>query len=271
MPVSLNTLCLGPGSFEAHVEQTARIGAAAISPEREEIFAHGVPAARRLLRDCGLAAATLTHRAFAFINPAAAQAARQRLDETIDAAASIGASSITFTTGGRGDLPWAEAARRFVAEIAPCAARARAAGISLALEPTSHLYADASIVHRLHDAAMLARQAGIGAGIDLFACWSDADIESAIKAAAPDIALVQVSDYRYGDRALPCRAVPGDGDIPLARLMSLILDTGFRGYFDLEIIGPRLAAEGVETGLRRALAWMAPHLSQTLRPSSPGR
>ena len=35
-------------------------------------------------------------------------------------------------------------------------------------------------------------------------------------------------------------------------MIPAIAATGFTGYYDLEVIGPRLAAEGTEAGLRRA-------------------
>jgi sugar phosphate isomerase/epimerase len=159
-----------------------------------------------------------------------------------------------MTSGPRGDLSWKEAAARFSDEIAPCVELARKAGISLGLEPTSHLYADVSIAHRLADAVALARDAGINVGLDLFPCWVDSDIEDAIATAGPLCAFVQVSDYVLGDRGLPCRAVPGDGAVPLDRLVCLILATGYRGPFDIEVIGPRLLAEGREAALRRAMA-----------------
>ena len=153
-------------------------------------------------------------------------------------------------------LSWHEAAARFAEAIRPCAERARDGGITLALEPTSHLYADVSIAHRLADAARLARDAGIHIGIDLFACWTDSDIDEAIRACAPRTALVQVSDYVFGDRGLPCRAVPGDGAIPLDRLIPLIARCGFVGFYDLEIIGPRLQGEGQQIGLARAIDYI---------------
>ncbi len=254
--ISINTLCLAPGPLAAHVAQVAELGAPAIGLTLDEVVEAGAGATKKLLRDTGLAGATLTHRAFAYATPDEAAAAVTRLDATIALAEAIGAHTITMTSGGRGALNWAQAAERFAAVIAPCAARADAAGVKLSLEPTSHLYADASIAHRLTDTVALARLAGIGVGIDLFACWTDSDIEDAIGLAGNQIALVQVSDYVYGDRALPCRAVPGDGVIPLDRLLPLVLKTGFRGYFDLEIIGPRLQAEGTQAALRRACAWM---------------
>ena len=255
--ISINTLCLGKGSFREHVAYVERLGANAISPTLEEVLEQGAPAAAKLLADSGLSVATVTHSAFAFATRGEAQAGRERLDLTIALAASIHAQSITLTTGGRGALSWPQAAETFAAEIAPCARHAREAGITLSLEPTSHLYADVSIAHRLRDAIELARRADISVGIDLFACWLDADIEDAISTAGSICALVQVSDYVYGDRGLPCRAVPGDGAISVRGLITSIAKAGYRGFYDLEIIGPRLAAGGLENGLRRAADFVA--------------
>ncbi|CAN7537801.1 sugar phosphate isomerase/epimerase [Phenylobacterium sp. LjRoot219] len=260
--IAVNTLSLAPGALAQHVETVVRLGAAGISPDLQDFTACSPLQAARLLADAGLQVATLTHRAFGFASPELAAAQRERLDRTLELAHAIGAPSICMTTGGRGELSWPAAAARFVAEIAPCAERARAAGVTLGIEPTSHLYADASIVHRLADVVTLARQAGVGVGIDLFPCWMDADIEAAIAAAGPLCAFVQVSDYVLGDRGLPCRAVPGDGAAQLDRLIGLILATGYRGPFDLEIIGPRLEAEGRDAGLKRAIAWLGDALDR---------
>ena len=68
----------------------------------------------------------------------------------------------------------------------------------------------------------------------------------------PMTGLVQASDYVLGDRTAPCRAVPGDGAIPLERLLGDILDAGYTGVFDLELVGPRIEAEGNRAATRRA-------------------
>jgi sugar phosphate isomerase/epimerase len=68
--------------------------------------------------------------------------------------------------------------------------------------------------------------------------------------------LVQVSDFVVGTLATPDRAVPGDGDIPLGRIVAGLVDSGYDGVFDLEVIGPRIEAEGYEPAIRRGLAAM---------------
>lgn len=264
--ISINTLSLAPAPLAELVDTIARLGAAGISPDVEQVKDAGVPAAARLLRDSGMTVATLTHRAFGYATPEAARAARERLLATIGTAAEIGAGTIIMTTGSRGAMRWAEAADAFAEAVAPCVAAARDAGIALGIEPTSHLYADASIAHRLSDTVAIARQAGVGVMMDLFGCWFDSDIEEAIAAAAPMSPLVQVGDYVYGDRGLPCRAIPGDGAVPWDRLVPLIVQSGFSGWFDLEIIGPRLQAEGQEAGLARAAARLGAWLEAAGRP-----
>ncbi|MEZ5742804.1 MAG: sugar phosphate isomerase/epimerase family protein [Sphingomonadaceae bacterium] len=250
--ISINTLSLTPDALGRQIDFVARLGASAISIDLMQIDEFGIERTVSTLGDAGLCLAILTHRAFGFATPEEARSARERLDCTIEIAAELNAGAVLMTTGGRGALGWEEAADRFADAIAPCRERAQTANVVLGIEPTSHLYADASIAHRLADTTEVALRAGIAVIPDLFACWSDADLDAAIAEAGPLIAAVQVADYVYGDRALPCRAVPGDGVVPFARIVPALASTGFAGPYDLEIIGPRLQAEGEEQGLRRA-------------------
>jgi sugar phosphate isomerase/epimerase len=65
--------------------------------------------------------------------------------------------------------------------------------------------------------------------------------------------LVQVSDYVIGTLRTPDRAVPGDGDIPLARIIGQLLEAGYDGVFDIELIGPRIEEEGYQHAVPRAV------------------
>ena len=70
------------------------------------------------------------------------------------------------------------------------------------------------------------------------------------------IDLVQVSDYAIGTRTTPERLVPGDGDIPLRRIVDTLLDAGYTGLFDVEVIGPRIEEEGYERAIERSVTYV---------------
>ncbi len=180
------------------------------------------------------------------------QAAQDALCAVLDAAAGVGARTVYLLTGGRGDLAWGRAAQRFCAMIAPCVAHAEAAGVALAVENASSLYADIHLAHTLRDTVTLAEMAGLGICIDVFHCWAEGDFEAMVQRALPRTALIQLSDYVLGDRSLPGRAVPGDGTIPLEAFVARTLAAGYSRGFDLELIGPRIEREGPLESARRA-------------------
>ncbi|OBJ03300.1 sugar phosphate isomerase/epimerase [Mycobacterium sp. 1465703.0] len=181
-----------------------------------------------------------------------APAARDALLRVIDAAATVGARVVYMLTGGRGDLNWSQAADRFRGMIAPCVEHAKRAGVALAIENASSLYADIHLAHTLRDTITLAEASGLGICIELFHCWAEGDFEAMVQRALPRTELIQLSDYVLGDRALPGRAVPGDGAIPLEAFVGQALAGGYAHGFDLELIGPRIDAEGRLQSAQRA-------------------
>ncbi len=178
--------------------------------------------------------------------------AAEQLQRAIEMAGALGARRIYLITGGRGSLTWEQAAERLAALLAPGRDAARAAGITLLVENAPAVNADLHFAHTLSDAITLAGIAGIGVCIELHACWVEAGLRALFRRAMPICGLVQVSDYVLGDRTSPCRAVPGDGVIPLERLLGEVLEAGYEGVFDLELLGPRIEAEGCRAATRRA-------------------
>ena len=98
--------------------------------------------------------------------------------------------------------------------------------------------------------------------IDLFHCWAEADLAGLLKSALPRTHLIQLSDYVLGDRALPARAVPGDGAIPIEPFVAQALAGGYRFGFDLELLGPRIEAEGRLAAAGRACATVSAMLDR---------
>ncbi len=216
-----------------------------------------VPIAKRAPAPSGRASAVLHPSAFTLADPSGWDAQRAALLSTVDYAASIGAPCVYLTTGPGWPRSWEESARSFAEAVAPVVAHASTRGVRLALENTNPLRTDIGIVHTLRDAVDLALDTGLDVCVDLYACWYERGLRDTFRRAAGRIALVQVSDFVPGTVDMPNRAVPGDGAIPLARLLGWLLEDGYAGPLDLELLGPRIAAEGVPAALARATAYLA--------------
>jgi sugar phosphate isomerase/epimerase len=175
----------------------------------------------------------------------------ERIDSAFEQAITMGAECLVVTTGPAGSLDWERAARSWsdLAEEVFVGAPVR-----VLLEHTNQLRHDIGFVHTLRDAADLVRPLGLGLVVEVNACWMERGLAHTLSDAADLIGLVQVSDTMPGTRCTPDRAVPGDGMIPLGRVLGEILAAGYRGAFDLEMIGPRIEAEGYEKAVPRALA-----------------
>ncbi len=156
-------------------------------------------------------------------------------------------------TGSIGSRLWEEAADDFGEQIAPIVARAAELGVRFAIQPTNSLRLDYSFIFTLRDTLEVARRAGTDVVLELECCWYERGLKKLVRENVDRIALVQVSDVKIGSTTSPDRSVIGEGDIPLERLLDLILDAGYEGMFDLELVGPRIAAEGYHSATRRSL------------------
>jgi sugar phosphate isomerase/epimerase len=173
--------------------------------------------------------------------------------ESLRLAGALGAGTVYICSGPGGSRTWEDAAGAFRDEIAPLAALATEVGVMLGLEPTNPLRSDVSFVFCLRDAVDLARASGIGVVVDVYSCWYERGFEELVTKNIDLIGLVQVCDYSFGTFSTPNRAVPGDGDIPLRRILSEVLNAGYHGAFDLEILGPKIEDEGYASAVRRSL------------------
>ena len=63
--------------------------------------------------------------------------------------------------------------------------------------------------------------------------------------------------------------VPGDGDIPIDRIVDTLLAAGYSGSFELELIGDAITEEGYDAAVPRAVAWLDRLLTdrEPLRPT----
>jgi sugar phosphate isomerase/epimerase len=244
--ISIDQVCFAGATLKEFVGHARALGTQRIGLSSGFLLAPGTVAeAQGLLTGSGLKVETINHP-FAIYPSLDSDCAHAQdtLLRLIDIGAQLGTGSIYLLTGGRGSLDWAQAANRFVEAVAPCREAAESKGLPLMIENASALYADLHIAHSLVDTLRLAEMAKIGVCIELFHCWAEAGLKDSFKRAIPLCSLVQVSDYVLRDRSLPNRAVPGDGTVPLEQIIGALLELGYRGAFDIELLGPRIDAEG---------------------------
>ena len=176
--------------------------------------------------------------------------ARDDLRAMFSEADAIGARSVVITTGPAGGLRWEEAADALGRVLEPVLDEAP---VPVLIEHTNQLRTDISFVHSLRDVVDLAHQLGVGAVMEVNACWMERALPETLAAGLDVIGLVQVSDTMPGVRSTPDRAVPGDGIIPLERVLGDVLRAGYEGAFELEFIGPRIEEEGYDRAVPRAI------------------
>lgn len=206
------------------------------------------------LKAAGIRPATLVCGSFALAAPETWDRTRRILNSGLDLVAAMGGGSVYCPPGRTTGQPWREVLDIFAEAIAPCVAHARKRGVALGIEPT--VRTDVSFVNTLRDAVDVAELTGVALVADFGNCWMERDLREVLQRAARHVCLVQICDLIIGFSGNPPpggRVHLGEGELPLRRLMSEVLDAGYQGLFDLEVLGPAIEAEGYAPALRRGV------------------
>lgn len=137
-------------------------------------------------------------------------------------------------------------------------------GVTLALEPLNPTSVNVESAIWTIDQALevinRADSAQVGLCLDYWNIWQNADVEAQIARAAGRIFTVQASDWRT-PRSFADRIVPGDGIIPLPRLIAATRAAGFEGPYVVEIfsqdVADSLYDEDLEAVIGRCRGGMA--------------
>jgi sugar phosphate isomerase/epimerase len=197
---------------------------------------------------------------FTLDQPARWPEQRERLIAMLDAAEIIEAPLLVLTTGPANGLDWEEAAAALESAIGPVLDLGHE--IPIAFEHTNSLRPDIGFLHTLADAIDFARHLGVGVCMECNACWAERGLYQTITDGVEFLSIVQVDDFVVGTRDTPNRVVPGDGDIPLERIIGHLLAAGYKGDFDLEIVGPRIEDEGYGPAIIRSVDAMTTMLDK---------
>ena len=244
--------------FERDVEAIAAAGAEGIGIAIRKLEAVGVARAAALVREAGLAVSCLTSSGlFPLGDTAGEQTALARTREHLEAAAALGADCLMVLPGANPALSWEEAAARALPLFEALLPDAERLGVRLAIEPTSQLRMDLAFLHAFDEALDVADALDspwLTVTLELNNAWIERRLYDNIRRRTDRIGVVQISDFRVGTLAASERVVIGDGDIPLRRVCAALDAAGYAGWYDIELLGPAIEAEGYATVVPRAVA-----------------
>ena len=134
------------------------------------------------------------------------------------------------------------------------AGEARAAGVTLALEPLHPMTcADRSVLSTLAQALDLCAELGEGAGVavDVYHVWWDPDLERQMLRARGKIAAFHVCDWLVPTTDLVFdRGMMGDGVIDIPRIRAMAEAAGYGGFVECEVLSRRWWKEDPAAVLR---------------------
>lgn len=247
-------------TLEEDVRGLERLGFRAIGLASTKLEAFGRARAAKLLRSSDLHVAHLGSYGRFGTEP---RSIRRGIDEVRRALAwlhDVGGEVLVVIPGGRDGATWERAARAYGEAYARLLPEATAAGIRLAIEVIHPLRQDLSFVNTLADAGQIARRAGRHGGyvLDVWhSGWERRLLETVRADAARRIHAVQLSDYKRDTMRTLDRALLGRGILPLREIVGILESSGYRGWYEIEIISDDVDAMGYETVLRRTRAAMA--------------
>lgn len=247
----VNQFTTQPWSFEEDLARYAELGVQAIEMCEQKVDdAHFAEQMARVA-DSGLAISAVQPLVRTFGSsrmqpePHGLQARVARLRRTIKRLASF-TRGVPFVvnTGAPENGDVAAAIDATVRELALLAPFAADHGVRLALEPLSatSMNSETAIwtVAQALDILDAVASEHVGLCLDLWNVWQDAGLQEEIRRAGGRIFVLQVSDWRT-PRSSGDRLIPGDGDIPLGRLLRLVHQTGYSGACAVEIFSQDVA------------------------------
>jgi sugar phosphate isomerase/epimerase len=256
--VSINAISSRQWTLDQDIDFWKRHGYGVVGIP-EEKFAADPPRALEALKAAGITVnSVLIPCPFALGEPDLWPEQRTRVETTLDSAKLLGAEVLFMNTGSsRRGMTVDESIDALCTVIRPLVDRAREVGIRFAIEPSTPVNHDRGCLHSLHDSIWVAEQTGADLIVDVQTTWLERDLKTMVRENLDRVALVQVSDYIVPTETRFSRAVPGDGAIPIERILEDILEVGYDGVFEVELMGPRILEEGYESAVPRAVSWLS--------------
>jgi sugar phosphate isomerase/epimerase len=231
------------------------LGIQALGAWRFKVEDHGANESRALLDEKGMTVSSLSWAGgFAFHDPEAHQAAVVDGLEAVRTAAIIGASNLIVLPGNKGGYTTNHARKLIIQSIQQLGDAAAEYGVQIALQPVDTKFASDGFfldsLDKYLDLLRECRHPNVGLKLDVFHLRDTPNLLERIEELQPWIRLVQLSDCFDPINEFD-RCPLGEGTLPLEQLVEALETTGYRGFYEVALMSPRIWNSDYEDVIRQ--------------------
>jgi sugar phosphate isomerase/epimerase len=247
----IHTITTKPWSIETAAGNFSKAGVKGITVWRDALEGRNIRQTGQLLRDSGLSIVSLCRGGFfPGIDSAKRKAAIDDNRKAIEEAAALGTSMIVLVCGADANQSLEDSRKQIHDGIAEILPEAKSAGVKLAIEPLHPMYADTrsaiNTIKQANDLALELNSPFVGVAVDVYHLWWDPTLEQEIKRCGENNRLFafHICDWNVPTTEfLNDRGLMGAGCIPVRKIRSWVEQTGFKGFYEVEIFSNKFWKE----------------------------
>ena len=247
----IHTITTKPWAIEKSAEEFGKMGVKGMSVWRDTLKGRNIAKTGEMVRANGLTIVSLVRGGFF---PSTDTIKRQKaIDDNrlaIDEAAALGAPMVVLVCGAEPKISLEQSRDQIKAGIEALLPYCEANNVKLAIEPLHPMYADTrSAINTLEQANDMAEYFDsdyVGVAVDVYHLWWDAHLEQEIYrcGAHGNLMAFHICDWNVPTNDfLLDRGLMGDGCIPVKKIRSWVEETGFTGYYEVEIFSNKFWSE----------------------------
>jgi sugar phosphate isomerase/epimerase len=247
----VHTITTKPWSIETAVQNFSASGVKGITVWRDVLNGRNIKQTGQLIRDSGLNIVSLCRGGFfPSIDAAKRKAAIADNRKAIEEAAELGAPMVVLVCGADANQSLEDSRKQIQDGIEAVLPEAKSAGVKLAIEPLHPMYADTrSAINTLAQANDMAANINspyVGVAVDVYHLWWDPTLEQEIKRCGKNNHLFafHICDWNVPTTDfLNDRGLMGEGCIPVKKIRGWVEETGYNGFYEVEIFSHKFWSE----------------------------
>jgi len=172
----------------------------------------------------------------------------------------LGTTMVVLVCGAEPRQPLEDSRKQIQEGIQTLLPYAASAGVKLAIEPLHPMYADTrSAINTLaqaNDMAEALKSPWVGVAVDVYHLWWDPTLEQEIKRCGQhkNLLAFHICDWNVPTTdMLNDRGLMGEGCIPIRKIRGWVEETGFSGFYEVEIFSNKFWREDQREFLKKII------------------